>query len=141
MLHEERTEPGADSPAALAATYRADLAAIVEDRGADVVAESAGVDETTLAALAAGEEPELDLADAAAIQALATDLDAETVHVQATEHLLLGLSMAVLDVETLAAEYSGERSPKAIQQRLERRAPMTLAEFARLEHFVASRRQ
>lgn len=141
MLHEERTEPAAASPEALADEYRAALAAVVEDRGVDAVADATGVDEATLTALAAGEAPEIDLEDAAAIQALATDLDAETVHVEATEHLLLGMSMAVLDVETLAAEYSGERSAKAIQQRLERRAPMTLAEFARLEHFVASRRQ
>lgn len=140
MLHEERVEPGVDSPGALATEYREALAAIVADRGVDAVGDETGVDESTLDGLVAGEAGELDLADAAAIQALATDLDAETVHVQATEHLLLGLSMAVLDVETVAAEYPGERSPKAIQQRLERRAPMTLAEFARLEHFVASRR-
>lgn len=140
MLHEERTEPGAESPEALADEYRGALAGIVADRGVDAVADATGVDAGTIAALEAGEAPELALADAAAIQALATDLDAETIHVQATEHLLLGMSMAVLDVETLAAEYPGEHSPRAIQQRLERRAPTTLAEFARLEHFVASRR-
>lgn len=140
MLHEERTDPGADSPEALADEYRAGLAEIVADRGVDAVADATGVDRDTLGALEAGETPAIDLADAAAIESLATDLDAETVHVQATEHLLLGMSMAVLDVETLAAEYAGDRSPKAIQQRLERRAPMSLEEFARLEHFVASRR-
>jgi len=48
--------------------------------------------------------------------------------------------MAVLDVDTIAAEYEGEHGGTAIQQRLEGRTPVSLAEFARLEHFVASRR-
>lgn len=140
MIHEERTDVDADDPAALAAQYRSDLARIVDDRGVVAVAAATDVDSSTLEALAAGEAPTLDLADAAAIQALAADLDAETVHAEACEHLLLGLSMAVLDVDTVAAEYEGEASPKEIQQRLERRAPTTLSEFARIEHFVASRR-
>lgn len=130
----------ADTPEELAASYRRELAAVIEDHGVEAVEEQTGVDRSALESLAAGEAPELDLEDAAAIQAVGTDLDAETIHTEACEHVLLGMSMAVLDVETLASEYEGERSPKAIQQRLERRAPMTLAEFARLEHCVASRR-
>lgn len=140
MLHEERTELEAETPAALAAAYREELAAIVREHGPETVAERTGVDADALEALATGDAPELDLEDAAAIQATATELDAETIYVEACEHLLLGMSMAVLDVETLASEYAGDRSAKAIQQRLERRAPMTLAEFARLEHYITARR-
>lgn len=140
MLHEERTELEAETPAALAAAYREELAAIVRERGPEAVAERTGIDADAIEALAAGDAPELDLEDAAAIQAMATELDAETIYVEACEHLLLGMSMAVLDVETLASEYEGDRSAKAIQQRLERRAPMTLAEFARLEHYITARR-
>lgn len=130
----------AESPAELADAYREDLAAVVDDYGVAAVADETGVDESVLEALAAGEAPELDLEDAAAIQAVALDLDAETVYAEACEHVLLGMSMAVLDVETLAGEYEGDLSAKAIQQRLERRAPMTLEEFARIEYVVASRR-
>jgi len=140
MLHEERTDVGDRTPADLAAEYREALRTILADRDVEAVADATGVDAPTLAALADGEAPDLDLADAAAIQALGTDLDAETINAEACDHLLLGMSMAVLDVDTIAAEYEGDLSGKEIQQRLERRAPTTLAEFARIEHFVASRR-
>lgn len=140
MLHEERTEVEAETPAEHAAAYRSELASIVAERGVESVREATGVDAAVLEALVADEAPEIDLEDAAAIQALATDLDAATIYVEACEHLLLGMSMAVLDVETLASEYEGERSAKAIQQRLERRAPMTLEEFARIEHYVVGER-
>lgn len=139
MLHEERTEAPATA-AALEAEYRDALRSIVAERGPAAVAEETGIETATLEALADGGAPDLDFADAAAIQALATELDAETVEAEACDLLLLGMSMAVLDVDTIAAEYEGDRSGKAIQQRLERRAPMTLAEFARIEHFIASRR-
>lgn len=140
MLHEELVDLEAETPAEHVAAYREALAAIVEAQGTEAVAAESGVDADVLEALVAGEAPELDLEDAAAIQAVDLDLDAETIYAEATDHVLLGMSMAVLDVETLASHYEGDLSPKAIQQRLERRAPMTLEEFARLEFQVASRR-
>jgi|AntRauTorcE11898_2_1112593.scaffolds.fasta_scaffold53539_2 dephospho-CoA kinase len=143
MLHEDRTSVDAPDAAAHAEEYRAVLAEIVEDHGVATVAEETGVDEAALRALTSAdsaEATEIDLEDAAAIQALDSDLDAETIHAEACDNLLLGMSMAVLDVDTIAVEYEGELSGTGIQQRLERRAPMTLAEFARIEHFVASRR-
>jgi hypothetical protein len=140
MLHEDRTSVEAETPAALAEEYRSTLAAIVDERGIASVAEETGIDEATLQALRDGNTEAIDLEDAAAIHALESDLDAETIYAEACDNLLLGMSMAVLDVDVIAAEYSGERGGKGIQQRLERRAPMSLAEFARIEHFVASRR-
>ncbi|WP_248518193.1 DUF5791 family protein [Salinarchaeum laminariae] len=140
MLHEERTSVDAPTPEALADEYRTELARIVDEHGVEPVAAETGIETATLRSIAAGEAPELFLEDAAAIQALDSELDAATIHAEACDHLLLGMSMAVLDVDTIAAEYEGERSGKGIQQRLERRAPVSLAEFARLEHFIASRR-
>lgn len=140
MLHEERTAIEAASPAALADEYRGELATIVDDRGVDAVAAATGVEASTLRALVDGEAVDPNFEDAAAIQALDSDPDAETIHAEACDHLLLGMSMAVLDVDTIAAEYAGDCSGKGIQQRLERRTPMTLDEFARIEHFVAERR-
>lgn len=140
MLHEDRTSVEAETPAALAETYRSELAAIVDGRDAAAVAEEAEIDEAAVRALREGDLEALDLEDAAAIQALESDLDAATIYAEACDNLLLGMSMAVLDVDVIAAEYEGERSGKGIQQRLERRASMSLAEFARLQHFVASRR-
>jgi hypothetical protein len=140
MLHEDRTSVEAETPAALAEEYRTALAAIVDEWGIASVAEETGIDEAALQALREGDAEALDLEEAAAIQALESDLDAAAIYAEACDNLLLGMSMAVLDVDVIAAEYAGERSGKGIQQRLERRAPMSLAEFARLEHFVASRR-
>ncbi|AGN02040.1 hypothetical protein L593_10475 [Salinarchaeum sp. Harcht-Bsk1] len=144
MLHEERTSVDAETPAGLAEEYCTELGAIVEAHGVDDVAADTGIDEATLRALVDGDAERaaaaLDLEDAAAIQALDSALDADAIYAEACDHLLLGMSMAVLDVDTIAAEYEGERSGKGIQQRIERRAPMTLAEYARIEHFVANRR-
>ena len=140
MLHEERTDLDVESPSELAASYRQELASVVEEHGREAVADESSVDGELLDALLAGEDPDLSLTDAAAIQAVGTDLDAETIEIEAREHVLLGMSMAVLDVDTLAAEYEGEHSAKAIQQRLEGRAPTSLAEFARIEYAVVSRR-
>lgn len=140
MLHEERTSVDEPTAGALADEYRGELAAIVEEHGVEAVATETGIEPETLQSLVDGDAPALSLEDAAAIQALDSDLDAATIHAEATDHLLLGMSMAVLDVDTIAAEYEGDSSGKGIQQRLERRAPVTLAEFARIEHFVASRR-
>jgi hypothetical protein len=142
MLHEERTDVSGHTPEELLAEYHEELAGIVGTEGIDAVAEETGVDSTVLDALAAGETPSIDLADAAAIQALSPEApDAEAVHVEATEHLLLGMSMAVLDVDAVAANVELALSPKEIQQKLERRAPMTLSEFASLEHYITAQRQ
>lgn len=143
MLHEDKQSVEAETSAAHAAAYCDALGAIVANLGVDAVAAEIGIDEATLQRLADEDSSvadELTLENAAAIQALDTDLAAETIHAEACDRLLLGMSMAVLDVDTIAAEYDGELSGKGIQQRLERRAPTTLAEFARIEYFVTSRR-
>lgn len=141
MLYEERTDVSELSPEAVLAEYHDLLAEIVETEGIDAVADKTGIDPTVLDALVAGETPAIDLEAAAAIQALAPDTpDADSIHVEATEHLLLGMSMAVLDVDAVAADVELDLSPKEIQQKLERRAPMTLAEYSRLEHYITSKR-
>jgi len=142
MLHEERTDVDGVAPEGVLEGYREELAAIVDREGVDAVAAATDVDRTVLEAFVSGEDPTIDLADAAAIQALADGTpDADAVHVEATENLLLGMSMAVLDVDAVAADVDLDASPKEIQQKLERRAPMTLAEFASLEHYIASQRR
>lgn len=141
MLHEERTDVSGTTPGELLASYEAELAAIVEERGVDAVADETGVDPETLRALVDGESPTLDLEDAAAVEALDLDRSATDVYVEACEHLLLGMSMAVLDVDVLAGEVDADLSGKEIQQKLERRSSMTLAEFAELEHAIASGRR
>lgn len=128
------------SPEELRAEYEADLRAVVDDRGVDEVAAEADVDRDAVAALAEGDGvPELSLSDAAAIQALSPDApDADTIEEMACEHLLLGMSTAVLDVDRIESNLDRDLSAKAIQQKLERRTEMSLDEFAALERYIVS---
>lgn len=136
MIHDQRTTVP-DSAAAHRAAYEADLAAIVERVGIDAAAARTDVDRETLEGLAAGEAPELTLEEAAHIQALEEGApDAETIVTMACEHLLLGMSSAVLDVDALESELEIDLEAKEIQQKIERRAPMTLSEFAHLEYAI-----
>ena len=139
MFYEQRTSVP-DSPAALRTTYEAQLAAIVDRHGVDEVADATGVEPGTLGALA-GEEPvTLTLDEAAAIAAVEPDTpDAEVIVAEACEHLLLGMSTAVLDVETLASHLDLELEPREIQQKIERRAPMDFEEFVHVQHVVVDR--
>jgi len=52
--------------------------------------------------------------------------------------LLLGMSAAMLDVDRVAAEVDGDVDPKEIQGMIEGRHPMTLVEYARLRHHIAT---
>ena len=143
MLHEQRFDVGGLSPADLRSEYDDALRTAVEDGGGvDTVVAEAGVDRDAVTALTAGESPDISVADAAALQALDADApDAETIVEMAWEHLLLGMSSAVLDVETLANEIDDGLSAKEVQQKLERRAPATLDEFVAIEHAIVDRQR
>ena len=143
MFYDEVEEPGETSPDRLREKYAAELRAVVDARGVDAVADESGVDRETVAALAAGEDARaIQLSDAAAM--LATDPDApagEDILLETRDHLLMGMTTAVLDVDTLAAELDADLDAKQVQQKVEGRTPMTLDEYARLQHFIASRQR
>lgn len=138
MFYEQRlTVP--ETPAALRAEYDEALAAILNEVGIDSAATETDISPETLEAIGAGESPSISLSEAAAITALDPDEpDAETIEIEACEHQLLGMSTAVLDVESLAAEVALDLDPKEIQQKLERRAPMTYEEFVHIQHAIGS---
>ena len=106
MFHEHRTDVSGQSPPELEAEYATDLAAIVADHGVDAVVEETGLDRGLVESVASEEIPdELTLAQAAAVQALADGVaDADTVHEMACEHLLLGMTTGVLDIDAVTAE-------------------------------------
>lgn len=138
MFYEQRLDVP-ETPAQLRAEYDDALASLLESVGMDTAEAATDVPHDTLRAIATGDSPSLSLPDAAAIVALDPDEpDAETIEIEACEHLLLGMSTAVLDVESLAAELSLDLDPKEVQQKLERRAPMTFAEFVHIQHAIAS---
>jgi malonyl CoA-acyl carrier protein transacylase len=139
MFFEQR-QAVPDTVAALREEYATDLAAAVETVGVEAAAERTGVDEDRLVRLTAGELPALSFEEAAAVQALHPDApDADTVAEMAADHLLLGMSMAVLDVDALAGGIDLDLDPKEVQQKLERRAPMTFAEFVAMQSYVVGR--
>lgn len=110
----------------------------IEAEGLDHVAAASGVDRETVDALAGGESPELTLSEAAAILSVDPDRPpADAIAAEARDVLLLGMTNAVLDVETLASGLDGALEPKEIQQKMEGRAPITLQEYALLHGYLA----
>jgi hypothetical protein len=84
-----------------------------------------------------GETPELTVEAAAAILGTDPDLpDGETVAAEARDLLLLGMTTAVVDVDAVAAGLDIDIDPKEVQQKVEGRHPMTLAEYAHVHAFL-----
>lgn len=141
MLYEEIDDPGSVTPADLRERYAADLADAVEAVGIDEVVAGTALDREAVAAIADGEPPDLDLADAAAVLAVRPDVpDREAILLEVRDQLLMGMSVAVMDVEALAVELDDALSPKQLQQKIEGRAPMTLSEYATVRHAIAQGR-
>lgn len=140
MFHEEITEPTGGSLSDLRREYAEDLAGAVEAVGIDAAVDRTGLDRETVAAAAEGDVWGLSLPEAAAVAALADGIaDADTVAEMACDHLLLGMSTAVLDVDTVAGNVEVDVTPKEVQQKLERRVPMSFEEYVAIRHFIASR--
>ncbi|MBV0923670.1 hypothetical protein KTS45_05595 [Halomicroarcula limicola] len=137
MLRAEFPDAGERSPEELLAAYESMLAATVESVGVERVAEETDLDETTVQRVADGDAADLPLEEAAAI--LGTDPeypDADAVQAEAQDILLMGMTTAVMDVESLASGIDDEMEPKEIQQKIEGRYPMTLAEYAVLHSYI-----
>lgn len=142
MLYRDLDGSEAESPADLREQYEAELADVIEAVGVEPAAEETGIDEGALEALVAGESPELTVEEAADILALdPEEPDAEIVRAEIEDRLLLGMTTAVLDVDTIAANLDSDLSGKEVHQRVEGRAPMTLAEYAEIHHFIGERKR
>lgn len=141
MLYDAAENPGERSPTALRAAYYEELAAVVTDLGVDTVVGGTGLDRATVEAVADGETPELTLEEATEILALAEGApSAEDIAWEVRDHLLVGMTSAVLDVDTIARESDIELDAKEIQQAIEGRLPTTLAQFAEIQAFIDGRR-
>lgn len=138
MFYEQRMSVPA-SPAELRAEYDEEFAQILETAGLEHVSMLTGIDEERLEAIGTDEPPSLSLEEAAQIQSQGTDEpDPETIETMACEHLLLGMSTAVLDVDAVESDLEIDLDPKEIQQKVERRAPMSFAEYVHLQHVIVS---
>lgn len=142
MLRGRFESAGDRSPADLRAEYEDRLAAAIETVGPAAAASESGVDRDTIDAVLAGESPELTLEQAATILAVDEALpDAASIEAEARDILLMGMSVAVLDVEAIAAGINDQLEPKTIQQKVEGRYPMTLGEYALLHQYIESEKR
>ncbi|SEW07188.1 DUF5791 family protein [Halobacterium jilantaiense] len=139
MFTEAIADPEETTDEAVHADYEATLAAVVEAGDIDAVAAESGVDSDVLDALAAGESPELTVEEAAGILGTSDDYPAaDDLLLEVQDHLMLQMSSAVMDVEALASGLDDDYDAKELQQKLEGRQPMTLAEYARIHRYVAA---
>lgn len=139
MFYEQRTAVP-ETPADLRAEYDDQLASIVDRHGLETATDRTGVDRDVLEALLEDGSPDLSLEDAAEIQALESDEpDAETIETMACEHLLLGMTTAVLDVDAVESHLGLDLDAKEVQQKIERRTPMSFEEYVHLQHVIAGR--
>lgn len=135
MLRGEIDAAGATGPDALLEAYRTVIRETVDRLGADGVVETTGLDPETVDALVDGNAGSVSLSDAGAV--LGADPDrpgADTITAEARDVLLLGMTTAVVDVDTLSSSLDGTMEPKEIQQKLEGRHPMTLREYAAIHY-------
>jgi hypothetical protein len=141
MLYDAADEPGALSTDELLATYAAELQAVVDDVGADTVVAETDLDRETVEAVAAGNVADLTLEEAAAVLAVSPDYpDQRGIVLEVRDHLLMGMTTAVLDVDTIAANIDVDLTGQEVQQAIEGRTPMTLAKFAAIHRLIAERK-
>jgi hypothetical protein len=137
MFDDAVSETTPDSPADLLEAYESALARVIEDHGVQTVCQQTFLQRELVEGLLAGEPSPVTLSEAASILALeAGRPTADDITAEARDALLLGMSVAVLDVETVASRVSLELDPKEIQAKVEGREPMTLEEFAHLQYVV-----
>ncbi|EFW90744.1 hypothetical protein ZOD2009_16398 [Haladaptatus paucihalophilus DX253] len=103
--------------------------------------ELTGLDRETVESIADGETADdLSLEDAAAI--LATEEgtpEKDAILLEVRDHLLMGMTTGLLDVDTLARDIDGDFEARAVQQKIEGRAPMSVEEYALVHHAIAQR--
>jgi len=142
MLRGEFESAGERSPSELRAAYDELLAETIEVVGIEAVSAQTDIDQNTLEAIVAGEAPELTLAEATEILATDEELpDSESIEAEARDILLMGMSIAVLDVETLASGIDDQLEAKEIQQKAEGRYPLPLDEYALLHSYIESQKR
>ena len=141
MLYDAAEAHEEASPEAFHAAYFEELATVVAELGADTVVGGTGLDRATVEAIETGDRPELTLEEAAAVLALGEATpDADAIAAESRDHVLMGMSIAVVDVDTIARETDTDLDGKEIQQAIEGRLPVTLEQFATIQAYVDARR-
>lgn len=137
MLHTAAENLSECSPSTLQAAYVEQLRATIESVGTEQVTAESGVDPERVDALAAGDQPTLTVEEAASILGVGDDNpDAEAIAFELQDHLLLGMTTAVLDVDAIAANIDADLTGQEVQQAIEGRTEMTLAQLAAIQSVI-----
>ncbi|PSP87440.1 hypothetical protein BRC90_10300 [Halobacteriales archaeon QS_4_69_34] len=140
MFHEV-ADAGELAPDEVRARYDEQLRIAIDERGVGGVADASGVPRETIDALEAGESPDLTLEDGASVLgARESEPDADAIVAETRDHLLMGMSTAVLDVEAVESGIDGALDAREIQQKIEGRLPMTLDELATIHGYIDDRK-
>lgn len=140
MLYDAVEDPGTADAETLRRAYEAELREVLSTTDVGTVAATSDVEDDRLRRLAAGESPELTLEEAAAVLAAGDGApSAEAIVYEVRDHLLMGMTTGVLDVDTIATEIDRDLTGQEIQQALEGRIPLTLADLAAIHGFIAGR--
>ena len=140
MLHTVADELDTLTLESLLAGYGDRLATTVDAVGIDTAAEKTELDDEQLSAVADGDVDALSLTDAAAILALDESTpDSEAIVLETRDHLLMGMTTAVLDVDAVAAELDVDLTGQEVQQAIEGRATLTLTELAAIQAVIDGR--
>jgi len=141
MLHDVAEEGAEPTPSALRTAYTDALRSTVAAVGPETVAADSEVEADRIEALAGGESPNLTVEEAAAVLAVDPDQpDAEAIVFELRDHLLMGMTTGVLDVDTIAATADVDLTGQEIQQAIEGRTAMTLDQLAAIQSVIDSRR-
>ena len=140
MLHTLADETSALSPDGLQTAYEHHLRTVIETVGVDTAAAETELDVDTIEAVAGDDDIELTLTEAADIAALDDNApDAEAIVLETRDHLLMGMTTAVLDVDAIAAELEADLTGQEVQQAVEGRIAVTLAELAAIQSVIEQR--
>ena len=140
MLHTLADETDDLSPDGLQTAYESYLQAVIETVGVDAAVADTDLDGDTVEAIIDGDTADLTLTEAADIAALDDDApDAEAIVLETRDHLLMGMTTAVLDVDAVAAELDADLTGQEVQQAIEGRIDMTLPELAAIQSVIEQR--
>lgn len=138
MLYDAVDDAAAHTPEEIQSAYFRQLRSALSVANHEAVE---SVNEATLEAISAGDEPELRVEDAAAVLSVDPDRpDAKAIVAELRDHLLMSMTTCVVDVDTIAANIEFNLSGQEVQQALEGRTRMTLAQLAAIQQFLAKRK-
>ncbi len=135
----DAVDPDETTLDSLIARYADRLIAVAGSIDRSAVTDSAAVDEAAVRAAESGDVEQLSVTAAVTLLAIEDGIDPDGAVASVRDHLLLTMSGAMIDVEALARAVEADMEPGEIQAKVEGRHPMTVDEYARLQHAIARR--